>query len=142
MFNKKKWFCCCTPLLIGGMIYIGFRTEKLLMFKWFEYIRIMKYIRFFREITKQIKLPEFFIFSFPNGLWTISFLIFINITTTNTIRKILVILVVFITIGFEFAQFLKLIPGTFCLIDNLTNIFSIVLALKINKKMRCKNENI
>lgn len=142
MHLKKLLIYCFIPLLIGGIIYIGFRTESLLMFKWFKYIGIIDFIKLYRNLVNKIDLPEFLIFSFPNGLWTFSFLMFINITATNYIRKILLSFVIFITIGFEMFQGIKLIPGTFCFIDTLTNIFFIILSSKIYNKMRWQNETI
>lgn len=121
------------PLFIGGLIYTGFRTKNLLMFKWFKYIKIDNLIETYRENFGNIKLPEFIIYSLPNGLWVFSFLTFIIITTHKKIRLAFILVCIFISTGFEIFQRIKIIPGTFCLIDFCTSIFFTILSFIVTK---------
>jgi hypothetical protein len=134
------------PILIGGLIYIGFRVDTLLMFRWFEYLNIINLVNIYRDFVANIYLPEFFVYSLPNGLWAFSFIMFISIMTTEKIKSFLILFCILITIGFEIFQNFEIVPGTFCLVDFLTNTFfvglSLVLSLKIIKKRGVKDEII
>jgi hypothetical protein len=123
------------PLLIGGLIYIGFRTDSLLMFNWFSYLGVIDLVKSYRSLVYEITLPEFFVYSLPNGLWTFSFLMFVYITTNKKFNFFLTLFCILIIIGLEIFQLTKLISGTFCLTDLLTNIFFIVLFLIIKERI-------
>lgn len=129
-------------MLIGGLIYIGFRIDTLLMFRWFRYLNISNWVDIYRNIVANIFLPEFFVYSLPNGLWAFSFIMFVSIMTTGKIKNFLIIFCILITIGFEIFQNFEIVPGTFCLVDFLTNAFFVSLSLKIIKKRGMKDEII
>lgn len=63
-------------LLAGGLIYIAFRTETLAMFKWFRIIHLDAPIEYLRVLTMDTKafLPNWFLFSLPDGLWIFSYI--------------------------------------------------------------------
>jgi hypothetical protein len=67
MYIKKLFLYCFIPLFIGGIIYIGYRTESLLMFEWFKFIGLIKIVVLFRTVTIQIYMPDFVVYSLPNG---------------------------------------------------------------------------
>ena len=46
--NQKK-IIVFLPVILGGLLYIFFRSDNLLMFKWFEYINIKKTIFLIRK---------------------------------------------------------------------------------------------
>lgn len=73
-----KIFISLLSLLIGGLIYIGFRDENLLMFDWFNNLGLNSYIVFFRTELQHIDLPNWVIYSLPDGLWVLSYMILIN----------------------------------------------------------------
>lgn len=66
---------CIMPLFIGVLIYIFFRTTELKMCKWFSLIGIKDYIITTKIFFLDVKsyLPNWIIFSLPDGLWTYSF---------------------------------------------------------------------
>ena len=69
------------PLLIGGLIYILFRADSLLMFRWFDNLGLGKTIIALRQFNHgQFNLPAWTIFSLPDALWIFSFTNFMLIT--------------------------------------------------------------
>ena len=64
-----------SPLIIGGILYVVFRTKSLRMFGWFEFIGFNSEISFLRKYVSPLKswLPSWVYFSLPDGLWVYSF---------------------------------------------------------------------
>ncbi len=75
----KILFTVLLPLFSGGMIYIFFRTNRLLMFRWFENIGLGKIINTVRESSGHGNLPGWIIYSLPDALWIFSFTSFMLI---------------------------------------------------------------
>ena len=73
--NRTKIFSqVVLPLLTGGLIYILFRADSLLMFRWFDKLGASDLINFCRQHTfGQFSLPTWFIYSLPDALWIFSF---------------------------------------------------------------------
>ncbi len=61
------------PLLIGGLTYLLFRVDRLLMFKWFESIGLGQTIEAARHLIGHSNFPPWTIFSLPDALWVFSF---------------------------------------------------------------------
>lgn len=62
-------------LLVGGMLYLGFRPVSLLMFEWINFVGLEGLVADYRAFILPYgsQLPEWLIFSAPNGLWLFSF---------------------------------------------------------------------
>ena len=62
---------CLGSILVGGGIYLAFRTEGLLMFDWAHNIGLLPVLRDLREHTLPLadRLPDWFLFSVPDGCW-------------------------------------------------------------------------
>lgn len=61
------------PLLIGGLIYILFRADSLLMFRWLDTIGLRQVIETARQFIEHSYLPSWTIYSLPDALWVFSF---------------------------------------------------------------------
>lgn len=68
------------PLFLGGTIYLLFRSEHLLMFRWVESIGMYDLLSQMRLSAGFLRheLPDWVIFSFPNSLWFYSLLSFVH----------------------------------------------------------------
>lgn len=133
-FKQKYFFIgCVLPLLVGGLLYLGYRTDSLLMFKWFKTIGLESLIIKFRNLVDFLHMPEWVTYSLPNGLWAFSFISFILIFTErlSKTRKLWLVVVISIIVGNELLQKVKLIRGTFDIFDLATNIIFITLAFEI-----------
>ncbi len=113
---------CLFAILSGGLIYVLFRHDSLKMFSWFEIINISNAISEIRLFTLplSIYLPDWFLYSLPDGLWLFSYISFLLVVWGNTISKHnihWVLLVPLIAILSEIGQLIKLVPGTFDIVD-------------------------
>lgn len=116
-----------SSLAVGGLIYLFWRTDDLLMFQWAKYLnaydRILE-VRLMAEIYRQ-HFPDWVLFSLPNGLWMFSYscllgLIWGNKDCLNFLKWLLPVLIGFILI--EAGQSVHVVPGTFDMLDVLLYI--------------------
>lgn len=135
------------PILLGGIIYVLFRSTKLLMFRWFEFIGIMPFILHLR--IHHVILPGWVLYSLPDALWVYSLSLFIGILWYNGDKGRLWIIFLFSLAcgaGAECAQYFHLIPGCFDLIDLCFQILATFTAILyihfIRKGSVCLKENL
>lgn len=119
-------------LLVGGLIYILFRTSSLKMFAWYETIGLRSLTIALRKLTFPFayKIPEWILFSLPDGLWIFSYvslMLFIWNNTVSVKNLFWVLIIPLLAIGSEIGQGLGLIPGTFDLADLLLYVLGITL---------------
>lgn len=104
------------PLLIGGLIYLLFRNESLLMFKWFDNLGLLEQIKELRAAISPVKsiLPNWIYYSLADGLWTYAFvsayLIYYKVDYWLLLPFLL-------SIGVEILQYFQLFQGTFDVLD-------------------------
>lgn len=125
--------------MVGGLIYIFFRTDKLLMFSWFKRLGLSSLISYIRLFSDEFILPEWVIYSLPNALWTYSFMFSFVLLWKNSINlysHIWFALVFFISVGSEIGQLLKIVPGTFDFID----LFLCLIAIMIPRLVQLEEE--
>lgn len=106
------------PLLIGGLTYIGLRTESLRMFKWIKMISLESEVGHFRNIMSNFSpyFPQWVKFSLPDGLWMFSYTSVILIIWEGQINRASIIwlgLIPIVAITSEIFQLLGLLTGTF-----------------------------
>ena len=135
---KTILFNAILPLFIGGLIYLLFRSEKLLMFDWIRFLGFKQSIDFLRNDFSILKsfIPNWVLFSLPDGLWVYSFSSAI-IIIWNDNRKVLILLLSIPLIfgpAVELLQFLKLFKGTFDIKDLVITIVAFILSLNFNLK--------
>ena len=120
--KKQLLFGHLLTLILGGLIYISFRTDSLVMFKWFAALSLDTPIEYLRETTMTVNrlFPNWFLFSLPDGLWIFSYISLILLIWGNNINKrnlFWIFLIPFIAISSELGQLFNIIPGTFDPID-------------------------
>lgn len=126
------------PLLIGGLIYLLFRNERLIMFDWIRFLGFKESLDLLRNDFSILKsfIPNWVLFSLPDGLWVYSFSSAI-IIIWNDNRKVLILLLTIPLIfgpAVELLQFLKLFKGTFDIKDLIITIVAFILSLNFNLK--------
>jgi len=132
--KRQLLFGHILTLLIGGLIYIFFRTEKLIMLKWIENYNTS--ILNIRTLTSAYynKLPDWFLFSLPDGLWLFSYTSLVLLIWKNKINREnffwIAIIPIFIILS-EFGQLLNIVPGTFDLVDILLYSLGAILPILI-----------
>ncbi|MDR2878954.1 MAG: hypothetical protein LBV03_03475 [Fusobacteriales bacterium] len=127
------------PILLGGIIYVFFRSSNLLMFSWFKFLKLDGFIYFIRKYTVlyQKNIPYYALYSLPDGLWAYSFIAFLSLYFKN---KFIYTLPGTIGAAVEILQ-LWFVPGTFDILDliiiilcTLTIMFVIKLNIKENER--------
>lgn len=125
-----KVYMAILLLLVGSFIYIGFRSESLLMFKWFEYIGILEYVTIFRDICAKYSLPHFVKYSLPDGLWLLSYMLIIGTiwqTHNNRPYLLFVYTLPVASLIVELLQYFFDRLGTFDLLDILSYTSAIII---------------
>ena len=119
-------------ILIGGFIYLFFRPHTLKMFVWLRIINCEQIFQL-KDYNQDLKFIEFLIFSLPNGLWILSFLIIIGLIWGKYHIFFIIYSSFFtgISILFEFFQKFGLIPGTFDIADIIVLLSSHILGFLI-----------
>ena len=124
------------PLAFGSLIYVFFRDSNLILFKWLEKIYISGPIFLVRSFTYPISiyLPNWFLYSLPDGLWIFSLISILLIIWKNTISKhnlFWFILIPTTVILLEIGQFFGFIAGTFDLMDIIFYLLGTILPFLI-----------
>ena len=134
--KKQIILGCLFSILSGGLIYVLFRQDSLKMFSWFESVNLSNSISEMRLFTLplSIYLPDWFLYSLPDGLWLFSYVSFLLVVWRNIISKYnihWVLLVPLIAIFSELGQLIKFIPGTFDVVDLCSYFLGAVLPILI-----------
>ena len=124
-------------LLIGSYLYLKFRSETLLMFKWAKNLGLDFIVRSIRGSFESLNSDrmKYIIFSAPYGLWVISFCCFIGAIwhkDSSLSAIILRLIVPVIAVSSELLQFVGFLPGTFDINDLLVLIVSTIIGLTIS----------
>lgn len=116
------------------MIYLMFRSESLVMFRWCESFHIREYID---SIRIPCTLPQWVVFSLPDGLWLCSYALFVSTIWDFDLKQgwPYVFFLSVIAIGSEIAQAFGLMRGTFDWMDMVCYIIGMLLAYIIIKHL-------
>lgn len=130
-----------TPLAVGGLLYIGFRSTSLTMFKWFEMIGIDYATDTLRGVLQPVKknLPSWIYYSLPDGLWVYSFSSSYLILWGQDISKLKFWLFfpLLFGSGIELLQYFEFFHGTFDIVDLLfCTAGSILSVIILNNKTK------
>ncbi len=139
IYNRSILLNVILPLFIGGFIYLLFRSERLILFDWIRFLGFKESLDFLRDHFSIVRsfMPNWVLFSLPDGLWVYSFTSAI-IIIWNDDRKILIMLLSISLIfgpAVELLQFFKLFKGTFDSMDLAITIVSFTLSILFNLKI-------
>lgn len=120
--------------LLGGLIYLLFRSESIRFFDYLTYVKLDKPVTIIRSFTFPISklIPEWIIYSLPDGLWLFSFSLLVNIIWSKEDRLkfwFWTLLFPCTALIWEFGQAFQVFSGTFDWIDTfiyLTVTFLII----------------
>ena len=123
--------------MFGSFIYLKYRSETLLMFKWAETLGLNYSISSIRGSSSVLNSQQtkYVVFSVPFGMWVISFCCFIGTIwhkDSSVAGIIWRLFVPAIAISSEFLQFLGLLPGTYDKNDLLVLIVSTIIGVTIS----------
>ena len=120
--RRNLFFISFLTLLCGTLIYLLFRVSTLKVFSWLNFLGIDFISSDLRKnsINFAQKIPEWFIFSLPDGIWIFSYVVLmISIWNFEVNKQSLfwLIIIPFIAIFSEIFQIFGLVSGTFDIID-------------------------
>lgn len=129
------WVQVIFPVLVGAGIYTLWRSRRLLIFVWYRWAGVGGLVfqaRIHAAYAKHL-IPSPILYSLPDALWVYSFSSLMELLWFSQPRKIEKIfwttLPVFLAVGAEAGQGIRLVPGTFDLIDVLAYLSAWVLAI-------------
>ena len=110
------------PVIVGGLIYLTYRTDTLIMFGWFRQIGLSDAVDFLRsnQHLQNLTIPSWIKFSLPDALWLFSFnYVLLTLWDFNVNRQSAFWLFLAPTIGLfsEIGQLIGVVPGTFDFMD-------------------------
>lgn len=126
------------PLIIGTLIYILFRNDRILIFEWIKYVSIDDTIYTIRRSTLPLckYIPNFILYSIPDFIWVYSGTIsLLYIWKCSMYKYLWIFLPVICAVGAEILQKVGLISGTFCIIDITFYITGFVLSYIIGRRI-------
>lgn len=130
---KKVWIFAYLFIFIGGMIYVLYRPDNILLFRVTDSLGMKPLIDVARLSASQVKLPLFVINSLPAGLWAASYLMMMYITTrfhTRKVRLMLALPLPITAIVLEIMQYFGWCHGTFDIYDLLCYIVPLFIFIK------------
>jgi hypothetical protein len=119
-----------TLLIIGGLIYVGFRDKSLLMFSWFEQLGIIGEVDAFRGFVNLEGVYGWVKNCLPDGLWLFAYMFLVDAIwngSKSISSYIYIFSLPFFALLSEFLQYFSLFPGVFDWIDVASYIFAILL---------------
>jgi hypothetical protein len=134
--HRLSIFLASLAVFIGGLIYILFRPSEHIFFGWISPAGSLSPV--FCRI-----LPEWFVYSLPNGLWAFAYALLITRIWSGSrswLRYFWMASIPLLVLGFEILQFPGIIPGTFCFEDIALGIMGLMLGIFIGN-MKTKNNN-
>jgi hypothetical protein len=111
-------------LVLGISIYLFFRDNTLLIYKWIPQLLVFPKL-FSLELKTIPNIHPFITYSLPDGLWILSVIFFMRSLwlKNQKIMKIYICVFCSFAIIFELLQLNKNIPGTFDFFDLLIFLF-------------------
>jgi len=138
MFRIIKIIVLSLPVILGGLIYLIFRNESLIMFSWIEYLSMSNEINTIQNFRNIISFPKWFIYSLPDGLWIFSYTAISLEVWKHSINNqniFWIFSIPVIAVLSEFLQLSKIIPGTFDPADLIFYFLGIILSFCISAKI-------
>ena len=126
-------------IFTGGLVYICFRPNSLLMFQWIDLVNLTAPVNCLRIALSPLKqiLPDWFLYSAPNALWVFGGVMILQ-QLWGEVQYSAVLwtgLFILVAVGFEILQLCNLLPGVFDLTDMLFILSGIIAALVISRKV-------
>jgi hypothetical protein len=138
-FNRLNLLLCSAALLLGGIIYILFHASEPAFFRWIPGPGLASWFSFARQssVSFSQSLPEWIVFSLPNGLWAFAYsLLITGIWAGNKswLRIFWMASIPVLVLGFELLQLTGTIPGVFCVHDMAFGLAGLIIGILTGTK--------
>lgn len=132
-YYKKEYILALILLFVGGMIYLLYRPQSILLFRATDVLGLAPYISSLRESASSAILPSILINSVPAGLWTASYLILMYCNTKFYNKKTRMMLSLPLPVSMIVLEFMQLVgwcPGTFDFYDLICYVIPLIIFIK------------
>ena len=129
--NKLIFLIAFSAISSGAFIYLLWRQDYIRVFTWLDLFGFNIPVELIRSYSYRFLplIPEWVVFSLPNGLWAFSYALIISHIwwgQNNSVSKYFWLISIFIVgLGYEALQYLGVIPGTFCYQDLLLCVIGV-----------------
>lgn len=130
---RREKIIALVMIITGGIIYVLYRPQNLLLFRVTDNLGLTPYIEQLRNEVVGFYMPPFVINSLPAGLWTASYLTFMFVSTRYHNRKTRLLLSLPLPVSaiiLEFMQLTGWCPGTFDFFDLLCYVIPLIIFIK------------
>jgi hypothetical protein len=143
--HRLSIFLSSLAIILGGLIYILFRPSEHIFFRWISLSGLGHLISPARSLSQVFcrLLPEWFVYSLPNGLWAFAYALLITGIWSGSrswLKYFWMASIPLVVLGFEILQFPGIIPGTFCFQDIVMGLMGLILGILIGNT-KTKNNN-
>lgn len=122
VFQKKvvrRSIPALIPIIIGSLIYILWRPLTIRIFSWLDIIGLSIAVEKLRKLSMSIYpyVPDWVVYSVPNGLWAFSYALIITIIwwrSESIVKYFWLGSIPILGLGYELLQLRGVIQGTFC----------------------------
>jgi hypothetical protein len=140
-FNWLLVIISAVALLAGGMLYILFRPSEIVFFSWIRAIGFDNWLNLVRNSSLPLspELPEWIVYSLPNGLWAFAYALLITIIWSGSkswIRYLWMASIPLLVLGYEILQYSNIITGTFCIQDVALGITGLTIGIIIGTRIK------
>jgi hypothetical protein len=134
--NNFVYLLAVCALFTGGAIYLLWRQDTLLFLSWLDAVRLSAPAETVRAYSLPLYpyLPDWIVYSLPNGLWAFSYALFISYIwrdNDNPLKYMWYASVPALCIGWELLQYTGTIAGVFCYNDLALSAAGVGLGLFI-----------
>lgn len=139
-FKGSYFLLSAIALLSGGIIYIFFRKSEPVFFNWIRAAGLDNLLNFARNGSLSLTrhLPEWVVYSLPNGLWAFSYALLITVIwkgSNSWLKYFWIASIPILVLGFEILQLAGFIPGTFCIQDIALGIAGLTIGIIVGMKI-------
>jgi hypothetical protein len=132
-------------MAVGGLIYILLRPSEHGFFSWINALGLDRWFNHARSLSPSFShlLPDWFVFSLPNGLWAFAYALLITGIWSGSkswLRYFWLASIPVLVLGFEIMQYPGIIPGTFCIQDIALGLIGLAFGIFIGT-IKTKNNN-
>jgi hypothetical protein len=127
-------------IITGGLVYVIFRTKRLIMFSLFAKLRLSTSVEYLRNTYGNLPLYAWVKYNLPAALWLFSYLFIMDSIWSNHPNRALywtfMSIIPVLAFCSEILQYHSLIPGTFDLMDLGSYICALILFFTINQFLK------
>ena len=133
-------------LSVGGIIYIFLRTSEHVFFSWINAVGLGNWINFARHhsLSQNLHLPEWIVFSLPNGLWAFAYALIITKIWSGSkswLKYFWMASIPVVVLGFEILQYAGIIRGTFCIQDIAFGVAGLIIGILVGNRIIKSNNH-